>query len=100
MDEQARYEKARKRVEGLECAKIATVLTGTIAGGGTRQGAEWTMPSQMEGGGTWYFAYEEGILVRDITEGIADGTIVVDTPNGEMIIPASRDYSMVTELVK
>jgi len=87
-------------VDGLECAKIATVLTGTIEGGGIQQGAEWTMLSHMEGGGTWYFAYREGILVRDVTEGTADGNIVVDSPNGEMTIPVTRDYSMVTELVK
>ena len=87
-------------IDGFECARIEAVLTGTIEGGGIQQGAEWTMQSQMEGGGTWYFAYKEGILVRDVTEGTADGNIVVQSPNGEMIIPASRDYSMVTELVK
>ncbi len=87
-------------IDGFECAKIEAVLTGTIEGGGIQQGAEWTMQSHMEGGGTWYFAYKEGILVRDITEGIADGTIVVDSPNGEMTIPVTREYGMVTELTK
>jgi len=87
-------------VDGFECAKIEAVLTGIIEGGGIQQGAEWTMLSHMEGGGTWYFAYKEGILVRDVTEGIADGTIVVDSPNGEMTIPVTREYSMVTELTK
>jgi len=87
-------------IDGFECAKIEVVLTGTIEGGGVQQGAEWTMLSHMEGGGTWYFAYKEGILVRDVTEGIADGTIVVDSPNGEMTIPVTREYNMVTELAK
>lgn len=87
-------------IDGFECAKIEAVLTGTIEGGGVQQGAEWTMLSHMEGGGTWYFAYKEGILVRDVTEGIADGTIVVDSPNGEMTIPVTREYNMVTELVR
>ena len=87
-------------VDGFECARIAAVLTGTIEGGGTQQGAEWTMQSDMDGSGAWYFAYKEGILVRDVTEGTADGTIVVDSPDGEMTIPVSREYSMVTELVK
>ena len=87
-------------VEGLECAKIAAVLTGTIEGDGIQQGAEWTMQSDMDGSGTWYFAYKEGTLVRDVTEGTADGTIVVNGPSGEMTIPVSREYSMVTELVK
>ncbi len=87
-------------IDGFECAKIATVLTGTIEGGGTQQGAEWTMRSDMDGSGTWYFAYKEGILVSDVTEGTADGNIVVDAPDGEMTIPVSREYSMVTELTK
>ncbi len=87
-------------VEGLECAKIAAVLTGTVEGGGTQQGAEWTMQSDMDGSGTWYFAYKEGVLVRDVTEGTADGNIVVHGPNGDMSIPVTREYSMVTELVK
>ncbi len=87
-------------VDGFECARIAAVLTGTIEGGGTQQGAEWTMQSDMDGSGKWYFAYKEGILVSDVTEGTADGNIVVQAPNGEMTIPVSRDYSMVTELVK
>jgi len=87
-------------IDGLECAKIAAVLTGTIEGGGIQQGAEWKMLSDMDGAGMWYFAYKEGILVRDVTEGTADGNIVVDSPNGEMTIPVTREYSMVTELVK
>ncbi|MCK5597831.1 MAG: hypothetical protein KAJ04_10310 [Candidatus Eisenbacteria sp.] len=87
-------------IGSFECAKIAAVLTGTIEGSGTQQGAEWTMQSDMDGSGKWYFAYKEGILVSDVTEGTADGNIVVQAPNGEMTIPVSRDYSMVTELVK
>ena len=89
-----------ERVEGFECAKIASVLTGTIEGGGVQQGAEWTMLSDMEGAGTWYFAYKEGILVSDVTEGTADGSIVVSAPNGEMTIPVTRTYSMATELMR
>ena len=87
-------------VAGLECARIATVLTGTIKGSGMQQGAAWTMQSDMEGSGEWYFAYKKGIVVRDVTEGTADGAIVVHAPNGEMTIPVSREYEMVTELTK
>ena len=87
-------------IAGLECAKIAAVLTGTIEGSGTQQGAAWTMRSDMEGVGEWHFAYKEGILVSDVTEGIAEGTIVVHVPSGDMTIPVIREYSMVTELMK
>ena len=87
-------------IAGLECARIRAVLTGTIEGSGIQQGAAWTMQSDMEGIGEWHFAYREGILVSDVTEGIADGTIVVHGPSGEMTIPVIREYSMVTELTK
>ncbi len=87
-------------VEGLECARIAAVLTGTIEGEGTQQGVAWPMLSDMDGAGTWYFAYKEGILVSDVTEGTADGSIVVHAPDGEMNMPVTREYSMIVELVK
>ena len=87
-------------VEGLECAKIASVLTGTIEGEGTQQGVAWTMLSDMDGVGTWYFAYKEGILISDVTEGTADGAIVVHAPSGEMTMPVTREYSMIVELLK
>ena len=87
-------------IAGLECARITVVLTGTIEGSGTQQGATWTMQSDMDGAGTWYFAYKEGILVSDATEGTADGTIVVHAPSGEMTIPVSREYGMLVELMK
>ena len=79
---------------------ITAVLTGTIEGEGTQQGMAWTMQSDMDGAGTWYFAYKEGILVSDVTEGTADGAIVVHAPNGEMIMPVTREYSMAMELMR
>lgn len=87
-------------VDGLECAMITAVLTGTIEGEGTQQGMAWTMQSDMDGAGTWYFAYKEGIVVSDVTGGTADGAIVVHAPNGEMIMPVTREFSMATELMR
>jgi hypothetical protein len=87
-------------VNGLECVRIAATLTGTIEGGGAQQGVEWTMDSEMDGVGTWYFAYKEGILVSDWTEGTADGTITIDAPDGEVVMPVAREYDMFSELLK
>jgi hypothetical protein len=85
---------------GMECAKIASVLTGTVAGNGTEQGATWTMTSDLDGAGTWYFAYKKGILVSDVTEGTSAGAIVVDAPDGQLTMPITREYLMATELVQ
>jgi len=87
-------------INGLECAKISAVLMGTIEGGGTQGGAEWTMSSTMDGGGVWYFAHERGIFVSDSTEGTADGTITVNAPDGEQTLPVTRDFTMLAKLVQ
>ncbi len=87
-------------LDGFECARITTVLKGTIKGNGKQQGTVWTMDSVMDGTGTWYFAYEEGILISDWTEGTADGAITIDAPDGEMVMPVVRELNMVTELVR
>lgn len=87
-------------IDGFECARITAVLTGTIIGGGTQQGVPWTMETVTDGTGTWYFAYDEGILVSDWTEGTADGNIVIDGPDGQVTLPVTREFNMVTELLK
>ena len=58
------------------------------------------MFTEMDGAGTWYFAHKEGILVSDWTEGTADGSITVNSPDGEMVIPVTREYTMLTRLVQ
>jgi hypothetical protein len=85
---------------GLPCAKISSVLTGTMEGSGTEQGAQWTLTSDIDGTGTWYFAHKKGILVSDVTAGTAAGAIVVDAPDGQMTMPVTREYEMMTELVQ
>ena len=87
-------------INGLECAEISAVLTGTIEGSGAQNGVEWTMSTEMDGVGSWYFAHEEGILVSDWTEGTADGSITVASPGGEMVIPVTREYTMLVRLVQ
>jgi len=87
-------------INGLECAKISAVLTGTIEGNGMQGGVEWTMSSAMDGGGVWYFAHERGIFVSDSTEGTADGVITVNAPDGEQTLPVARDFTMLAKLVQ
>ena len=87
-------------INGLECAKISAVLTGRIEGSGTQGGVEWSMSSAMDGGGIWYFAHESGILVSDSTEGTADGSITVNAPDGEQVLPVTRDFTMLAKLVQ
>ena len=85
---------------GHDCARISAVLTGVIEGSGSQEGADWSMFSETEGTGIWHFAHREGILVSDVTEGTASGSITVDAPNGEIEIPVTRTYTMSTELIE
>ena len=85
---------------GYECAKITSVLSGTIEGSGRQNGANWILTSDNNGTGVWYFAYKDGILVSDISEGTATGSITVTAPNGEVTMPVTRVYTMSTELVR
>jgi hypothetical protein len=71
-----------------------------MEGSGTEQGAQWTLTSDIDGTGTWYFAHKKGILVSDVTAGTAAGAIVVDAPDGQMTMPVTREYEMMTELVQ
>jgi hypothetical protein len=51
-------------IDGMECAKISTVMHGMLE----ELGEKWTrapeMMARFDGTGTWYVAYETGLLVR------------------------------------
>jgi hypothetical protein len=51
-------------VEGMECAKITTSMHGMLDETGERMTRTPEMTGSFEGTGVWYFAYEEGLLVR------------------------------------
>jgi hypothetical protein len=86
-------------VEGMECARITVVVTGTLDGVGEEQGIEMITEAGIEASDTWYFAYKEGIFVRMISSGTAEGKITASSPQN-MTIPFTREYSMETKLIR
>ena len=86
-------------VEGMECVRITAVVTGTLDGVGEEQGIEMITKAGIEASDTWYFAYKEGIFVRIISSGTAEGKITASSPQN-MTIPFTREYSMETKLIK
>jgi hypothetical protein len=88
-----------EKMSGFECAKITNTFTGKLTGKGMEGGRELISTADIEGTGTYYLAYKKGMLVRDESQGIADGTITVAGPQ-EMKIPMSRKFVMKTELVR
>ena len=67
-------------VEGIECARIKTAVTGTLAGNLEQGGVGLTLDCKLEGSGTWYFAVKEGFLVKSDSRSKFSGTIVAGEP--------------------
>lgn len=76
-------------VEGLECTRVSSKVTGTISGTGRQQGADLVFKGTLRGGDTWYFAPKEGILVRSTSEVVNEMTISVSGPQ-TMTIPTTQ----------
>ncbi|UCE42851.1 MAG: hypothetical protein JSV17_07855 [Candidatus Aminicenantes bacterium] len=85
-------------IEGVECAKITAEGTGTIESKGEQQGVELVTTGEIKGTATWYFAYKEGIFIKQINEGTVEGT--VDVPSQGVQIPFTREASAEIKLVK
>ncbi len=85
-------------VEGMDCAKITAQYSGTIEGRGEQQGIELNTRGDLKGTTTWYFAYKEGIFVKQIIEGTAAG--VIDVPSQGIQIPFNREMKSGVNLVK
>ncbi len=86
-------------VNGHECARVETEFTGTMGGTSTQGPATITIKGNMEGSGTWHFAYMEGFLVDEFSTGTSDGEVLVQGPQ-EMTIPTTREFTMETKLVE
>lgn len=86
-------------VNGLECAKITVVVTGTLDGKGKQEGMDLVTGGKIKGTETWYFAYKKGIFVKSITEGIAESTTTVSGAQN-ITIPTTRKFKTEVELIK
>lgn len=87
-------------MNGRDCALITCTFTGTIEGNGEQQGVPWSTTSDMEGVCDWHFDFKEGVFVKDVTSGTAEGYIVAGPEGQTMELPVSREFSMTTELLK
>lgn len=84
-------------VDGLECVRIKTAVTGSLEGEGKEQGLVLTFKGDIEGADTWHFAYKEGIYVKMDSAAAVKGTIT--TSGGQnMTIPLAQKLKMETRL--
>ncbi|KPJ59225.1 MAG: hypothetical protein AMJ46_12020 [Latescibacteria bacterium DG_63] len=85
-------------VAGLECAKIASDVTGTLAGTGKEGQMELVTSGEVQGKDTWYFAYKEGLYVKAESEAFVKGSITTADPQG-MKIPMNNTIRIELALV-
>jgi hypothetical protein len=85
-------------IDGMDCVRILSRYTGTIEGKGEQQGIETVSKGDIKGTSTWYFAYKEGIFVKHINKGTAEG--VIDVPSQGLEIPFTRDTTSEISLKK
>jgi hypothetical protein len=53
---------------------------------------------EIKGTATWFFAYKEGIFIKQINEFTVEGT--VDVPSQGLQIPFSREMTSEINLIK
>ena len=86
-------------VEGVECARIKTVITGTLAGNMEEGGVALTLDCKIEGTGTWYFAIKEGYLVKSDSKSKFTGAITAGEP-ANLTIPLVGETQEETRWIK
>ncbi|HOW84570.1 MAG TPA: hypothetical protein P5119_04360 [Candidatus Aminicenantes bacterium] len=83
-------------VEGMNCARIATQVTGTLTGSGSQMGMDLSFTGVIKGRDVWYFAVKEGIYVQATSETTTQMSI--DVPAAGMTIPATQTSKSETRL--
>lgn len=86
-------------LSGLECAMITSVISGTRSGKANQQGMDMVSDGTMQGSGTFYFAYKDGYLVKDISKIIVDGTLDIQGAQ-QGSFPMKFEINNLTELIK
>jgi hypothetical protein len=74
-------------VDGMECARIASQVTGAISGTGNQQGMDLTISGTSKGKDVWYFAVKEGIYVKAVSDSTSQ--VSIDVSAAGMTIPST-----------
>jgi len=75
-------------IDGMECARVATQVTGTINGTGNQMGMDLTFSGTTKGKTIWYFAVKEGLFVKMTSESTSEMSI--DVSAAGMTIPMTQ----------
>lgn len=86
-------------IDGMECVKITSDVTGTLEGTGEQGGMDLAFEGEIKGTDTWYFAYKKGIFVKMISTAVTEGSIELSGPQ-DMSIPMTREDKVEIKLIK
>jgi len=75
-------------IDGMECARVATQVTGTINGTGNQMGMDLTFSGTTKGKTIWYFPVKEGLFVKMTSESTSEMSI--DVSAAGMTIPMTQ----------
>jgi len=79
---------AFETIDGMECARIASQVTGTITGSGQQQGMDLTFAGTSKGKDVYFFAVKEGYYVKATSESTTEMSI--DVAAAGMTIPVNQ----------
>lgn len=77
-----------EKIDGVDCARISTQVTGTISGTGNQGGMDLAFSGTTKGKNVWYFAVKEGFFAKMTSESASEMT--VDVTAAGMSIPVTQ----------
>jgi len=88
-----------EKLDGIECAKITSTLTGTMQTTAQNQGMDIFYSGPIQGTVTLYFAVKEGYFVKQISVMRMSGTVSITGPQN-MEFPITMDTTSTLEVKK
>lgn len=88
---------AFETVDGMECARISSDITGTISGSGSQMGQDMSFAGTTKGKDIWYFAVKEGLYVKTTSESTSE--VSIDVPAAGMSIPMTMTSKSEVKLI-
>ena len=86
-------------VDGTECVKITSAITGTLEGTSANPREIPAVDGTIKGTGVWYFAHKKGVLVKMTTHVRTTGQMTMGGPQG-IPMPMTQEMSGETVLLR
>jgi hypothetical protein len=84
-----------EKIDGMDCARISSKLSGVISGTGSQQGMDLHFSGKLTGTDTWYFAVKEGLYIKSKGESSSD--IAIEAAG--MTIPMTQSQTTEVKFV-